>query len=290
MNLNLFLRPDEAQEELTMKLEAQRAQLQQVLVSLGYEKIMAQGCGIVQAIQRSSALSGQKSPADRAIEADRIFASAVFGALNKHSFAVANLMATLSRCNIYTPQSGSGSNSPTMLVPPGFDLTKYCSKSEMKYSVSGLSLNEHGTISLPLSNVFTEPNTGLRVLVHFPNVSNDDGAAHPQVVTNELARNVGIATYYTLRDRDQASEIEIVNFKERSWSQLRTTGDHTVGDIVTDLDGIDGDEEYILLRPNMVVHMMSAIFCSDPGTQTGDLVYAYPSTFENVCTPALSAL
>ena len=36
MNLNLFLRPELAQEELTMKLEAQRDQLQQVLVSLGY--------------------------------------------------------------------------------------------------------------------------------------------------------------------------------------------------------------------------------------------------------------
>ena len=35
MNLNLFLRPELAQEELTMKLEAQRDQLQQVLVSLG---------------------------------------------------------------------------------------------------------------------------------------------------------------------------------------------------------------------------------------------------------------
>ena len=82
-DLNLFLRPNDAREELELKLDAQRDQLQQVLVALGYERIFQEGTAIVAALQRSSALSGSKSPVDRAVEADRIYSTAIFGAMSK---------------------------------------------------------------------------------------------------------------------------------------------------------------------------------------------------------------
>ena len=83
LDLNLFLRPEDAREELELRLDAQRDQLQQVLVSLGYERIFQEGTAIVAALQRSSALSGSKSPMDRAVEADRIYSTAIFGAMSK---------------------------------------------------------------------------------------------------------------------------------------------------------------------------------------------------------------
>ncbi len=89
-----------------------------------------------------------------------------------------------------------------MITPPGtFDLSKYTRQSEMNFSIAGLKATEHGTISMPLSNVFVEPNTGVKVMVHVPAVSNAAGAANPQVQTNELQRSVGIATYYPITSK-----------------------------------------------------------------------------------------
>ena len=64
-----------------------------------------------------------------------------------------------------------------MIVPPGtFDLSQYTRESTMNFSISGLKSTEHGSISMPLSNVFVEPNTGVKVMVHVPPVSNANGA------------------------------------------------------------------------------------------------------------------
>ena len=111
-----------------MKLDAQRDQLQQVLVSLGYERIFNEGTAIVAALQRSSALSGSKSAVERAVEAERIYSTAIFGAMSKNDckfkpgapcrrranylcffFAVPlpNIFAILAKSQIYTPNTRS---------------------------------------------------------------------------------------------------------------------------------------------------------------------------------------
>jgi hypothetical protein len=58
MNLNLFLRPGDAEEELEMKLDAQKRELERKLVDLGYMCLMQEGTPIIDAIIRSNPTMG----------------------------------------------------------------------------------------------------------------------------------------------------------------------------------------------------------------------------------------
>lgn len=53
-NLNLFLRPSDAKEELDMKIAAQRMELERVLVEGAYTMLLSEGTNLVDAIIRSN--------------------------------------------------------------------------------------------------------------------------------------------------------------------------------------------------------------------------------------------
>ena len=52
MNLNLFLRPTDCQQELNMKLDAQKRALESALIDIGYETLMREGTRLPDAIIR----------------------------------------------------------------------------------------------------------------------------------------------------------------------------------------------------------------------------------------------
>ena len=52
MNLNLFLRPEDAKEELDMKIAAQRRELERTLVEHGYNVLMEEGACAARATWR----------------------------------------------------------------------------------------------------------------------------------------------------------------------------------------------------------------------------------------------
>ena len=84
MNLNLFLRPGDAQRELKMKLDAQKRALENALVEIGYETLMKEGIRLPDAIVRSnptySSFPGDQGAIDAA---ERIMVHQVFGAMAK---------------------------------------------------------------------------------------------------------------------------------------------------------------------------------------------------------------
>lgn len=84
MNLNLFLRPGDAQRELKMKLDAQKRALESALIEIGYETIMKEGIRLPDAIVRSnpsySAGGGNKGGIEAA---ERIMTQQLFGAMAK---------------------------------------------------------------------------------------------------------------------------------------------------------------------------------------------------------------
>lgn len=199
MNLNLFLRPNDAREELEMKLGAQRQELENVLVRLGYEAIMAEGTNIVEALARANPAMANMDHWERQQAIEKTYVNSVFGCINKHNYPVENLLAAAAKANLYTPTGARRQKLATMIVPPGMmDLTKYTRQCNMQFSISGLKTTEQGTISLPLSNGVEDKISGLRILVHMPPPSNANGAAHPQVESSGLMRVAAWATVYPL--------------------------------------------------------------------------------------------
>jgi hypothetical protein len=94
MNLNLFLQPAMAAEELDMKLTAQKAMLERTLVSLGYEMLMSQGTQLVPALQRANPATIHLSDTQRQRLAEKVYVHSVFGAFAKHNYPLPNLMVS----------------------------------------------------------------------------------------------------------------------------------------------------------------------------------------------------
>jgi hypothetical protein len=84
MNLNLFLIPEKAAEELSDYLNGQRLGLERALVSIGYDAVFQEGTRMIDAIMRSNVISAVKNPRDRVVAADRIVVERFFGLMSKH--------------------------------------------------------------------------------------------------------------------------------------------------------------------------------------------------------------
>ena len=113
-NMNLLLKPELAKAELSMKLEAQEAALEQALVRLGYEAIMTQGTSLSSALVNSS--HHMASDIDRAEYASKIHARSVFGAMSKAPFPVHNILAAAKRASAYDI---SRAKKTVMILPHG---------------------------------------------------------------------------------------------------------------------------------------------------------------------------
>ena len=331
MNLNLFLRPNDAREELDMKLDAQRQQLENVMIQIGYETILREGINLMEALARANPAMAHMKPIDRQFAMEKTYVSSIFGCINKHPYPVENLLAAAAKANLYTPTGARRDSMSVMIVPPGMmDITKYTRESDMKFSVSGLSKDRHGKINMPLSNVLEDKTSNLRILVHVPPPSFRNGAAFPQVETNGLMNVASWATFYPI-STDPDVQTRITDFKNRCWSVVdiqqimgkykdatafnpsyaacvkaltytpsttvapvppSTTPTTTPKVLATKKVGIDASTkevvaatgtddkeiEAILVRPRFSAMMQSAILCTKPSSQSGELLMAYPQT------------
>ena len=305
MNLNLFLRPNDAREELDMKLDAQRQELENVMIQIGYETILREGINLMEALARANPAMAHMKPIDRQFAMEKTYVSSIFGCINKHPYPVENLLAAAAKANLYTPTGARRDSMSVMIVPPGMmDITKYTRESDMKFSVSGLSKDRHGKINMPLSNVLEDKTSNLRILVHVPPPSFRNGAAFPQVETNGLMNVASWATFYPIKF---GVKTRITDFKNRCWSEVDMTSmdQYTTakfnssyekcvtnykasnkvqindkGEVVdaTTADPSDREIEAILVRPRFSAMMQSAILCTKPSSQSGELLMAYPQT------------
>jgi len=287
-----------------MKIGAQREQLEHTLVDIGYEVVKKEGTSLMAALNRSNPATSALSNSERRLLAERIYIQSVFGAMAKHPYPIQNLLAACSKANLYTPTGASRSGYSVMIVPPGMELSRFTRPEEMVFSISGLNKNEHGKVTMPLNNVMTDNTSNLRILVHIPTAGYKQyGAAHPEVESSGLSDMVGWGTYYLLND----GETRITDFKKRNWATIDTKSiriqeimaiyggfndtykscfkyDTTnvlqvtgVNDKV-DIKGVSTAIEFIAVRPKMIAMMSSAILCTKPGAETGELLIAYPST------------
>lgn len=182
MNLNQFLVPGAAEEELNMKVDAQKLELERTLCNLGYDMLMQQGTNLVDAIMRSS----PAHLADSATAVDvarRIARTEVFGAMNKFEYPIINLLAACRYASAYSVGTQRGS---VMLLPHGIpDILRYSTPQEMHYKLTGVkSGDKHKPLTMQLDDGYVDNATSVKILVKHPNPRYENGAAHPEVYTD----------------------------------------------------------------------------------------------------------
>lgn len=130
----------------------------------------------------------------------------------------------------------------------------------MKYAISGFKQSDNSTVELDMPGVFLEPQLGVKILVSKRMPTYNNGTAFPDVQdAGYLNEEASWATYYNVPTGTGAAgeQFGIVNFE---------TGE------------IEVKDPGVYYRPCMKAMMGSAILCANPGADTGEMLFAYPST------------
>ena len=191
MNLNLFLKPADAQYELDLKLDAQKKALEDELTRLGYEAVMRDGVRLQDAIVRSQG-NALKAGSLAALKehAERIYAQSVFGAFQRHEFPLQNLVAAAKNASVYRNVVGNGS---VMILPHASpDLIHWTKPCHLDYSITGVNQASQSDVTMTLDSVYQEPMVGLKVMVHHPPASNKFGSTQKVRGESPLSRVVTI--------------------------------------------------------------------------------------------------
>jgi len=252
-NLNLLLRPGDAAKEMNLKVAAQERALENALTSIGYEMLLSEGTSLVNALIRSNSTfgnAGTDSGRQMIKSAEMIYAKTVFGAFQKFSYPVHNLIAAAKRASAYDISRATKS---VLIVPHGIpEILKYTKPENMVYSVNGTGPEK---IDMELTGGYTDPATNCTIFTHIPPSNNMYGAANPTAEASLLSGEVTIATYYTAADG-------AANRQYFDWDTKRLE-DCSSANAVT--------VQYITLR-------MSSAIMSVPNAGVGELLVGYPST------------
>ena len=221
MNLNQFLVPGAAEEELNMKVDAQKLELERTLCNLGYDMLMQQGTNLVDAIMRSS--PAHLSDSATAVNvARRIARTEVFGAMNKFEYPIINLLAACRYASAYSVGTQRGS---VMLLPHGIpDILRYSTPQEMHYKLTGVkSGDKHKPLTMQLDDGYVDNATAVKILVKHPNPRYENGAAHPEVYSDledgaggaGLVRKTYVASNHpvTLAGATTAANVRVVDLE-----------------------------------------------------------------------------
>lgn len=129
----------------------------------------------------------------------------------------------------------------------------------MKYAISGFKQSDSSTVKLDMPGVFLEPQLGVKILVSKRMPTYNNGTAFPDVHdAGYLNEEASWATYYYVpKAEDDNEEYGIVDF-ETGTIKIMEAGNY--------------------YRPCMKAMMGSAILCANPGPDTGEMLFAYPST------------
>jgi hypothetical protein len=266
MNLNLFLRPKDAKEEFDMKLAAQTRELEYTLVELGYNMLMEQGTQLVPALVR---MMPQQTLSDGSIDnhaamaaANQVYTNRVFGCMQKNRYPFQNMMAAAKMAGLYMPAANGGYD--TCILPSGLlEMERVTKRENMEYYLTGTGENDRQQVNVKLENVYADKRVpGMRIMIHQPKPNFDHGAAYPTMDGSCLSRTISMGMIYQYENGTAApQQIRIPDYANNTW-KIITVGN---GNRVT------------YIQPNLKVRAASAILAVS-GSNTGELLYAYPST------------
>lgn len=157
------------------------------------------------------------------------------------------------------------------------DIAHYTRPDSMKYSISGFKQSDNSSLSLDMPGVFLEPQLGVKILVSKRMPSYANGTAFPEVHgEGYLNEEAFWASYHYIPGNTNEYEYGIVDYD--TGNIFRTTAPM----IPNPYAGQAGQPPNIN-GPVVVVRVIkammgSAILCADPGANTGEMLFAYPST------------
>lgn len=250
-NLNLLARPADFQKEMQIKLNAQKESLQMELVRMAYDMLMTEGTSLVNALVASSPVFNA-NPGLAQVNAERIYVSSVFGAMQRFPYPVHNLLAAAKYATNFTI---SQADKTVLIVPFGLpELHKYTKQENMVSYIHGVQHGDPLTADVTGGAVDTTTNT--TVYVHRPPMSYVHGAAAPQSDGPLLATEVQFATFY-----------------------IKNANDLVYNHLTRSLEKMVGKNDEIVIRVYTAV-MHSAILGIPNGAdqQTGEMLIGYPST------------
>ena len=272
MNLNLMLSPADAQEELDMKLDAQKAELERQLTNIGYATLLSQGTPIMNAILRSNPTSNGGSGAAEELKfhqhAHRIYSQQIFGAMNKSAYPIASLLAG---CRYASAYSSTGMKGSCMIIPHGIpDILRYTRREAMTYSISGVkpgAVGGAGGITMDLEDSYTDDSSGVRILIHHAQPTYENGHAYPSVGMGGLTQETVVYSFHNLT----TSGTNVANLVD---------GGFEAGDQIIYTSGSKDAETAAPLKNKPYIRKVTVVASSAilgvPGS--GELLIGYPFT------------
>lgn len=209
MNTNLFLSPGDASAEMNMKLDAQKKQLENKLVELGYNEIFDKALRLPDVAVRANPTFANQGGVDVDSPEARAYARTVyfrscFGAFAKHEFPLANLLASCKTSGAYTAADGDAT---VLVIPHGSsEMLRYTKSSSMNYSITGLRTEDQKPVTMAIENVAEDPSSGVKIMVHVPPTSYARSAALPSTDKGMLSEDVSIFMVYDSSKLTDASD------------------------------------------------------------------------------------
>ena len=239
---------------MDLKIGFQKKQLEHKLTDLGYECVMREGLNMIRCLADASPIvQAFSNPADKVKWMDRVYATTVFGALDRFDNPIANLLAAAKRAA--TMQSDPFT---TMIVPSGLmELQRYAKAENVYYYLSGQAKNAMEPVKFGLDGGLHDPATNLNIFVHYPKVDYTAGTAYGKSTKGGLLEEVKIRVHYP-----KSTENGVTTYFMNA---------HT-GEIEV-VDGPKKVVEYTCL--------MSSAILAAAGSKTGELLMAYPQTSVN---------
>lgn len=232
MNLNLFLRPGDAEHEMAMKLNAQKRSLENELIKMGYQSIMENAICLQDAIVRSKPNNGDMDTMRR--HAEYVFATSVFGALSRFEFPLQNLVAAAKNASAYRNVVGPGS---LMILPHAIpDMLAYTKPYHMEYSITGVSTKDKKPVSMPLESVYHEPMLNMKIMVHHPPAENAWGDVQKRRGDSELTKERHVYGYVPCQTGDSMHDNRpLAHFEQ--WHKMVPTPDlHAIRTLLGQID------------------------------------------------------
>ena len=286
MNLNLFLKPREAEAELKMKLEASQLALEKRLVRIGYEAVLSEGADLAVAIARSR---NQASLTDLSI----IYNRQLFGIMGKSAYPITTLMAAAKLANAYACATA---DKTVMILPFGTpEIIKYTKPHQMEYNLSGVPISAQTKANLKVPGGYKDEFSNCTIYQHIPPTDISQGVPNLSVEQSLLTRYV---TVFSIVSPGTAGT-HILNYKTGGMWQLPLFNGKKLRGSVADANlpdffktrnmyPADGDaaacdaiaqhlpESTTCFIRRTRLKMRSGILAA-PGSDTGELLYAYSS-------------
>ena len=243
----------------TRHIPVQKAALERKLDELGYEAVMREGTDLIRALAEASPMSFDGTSDQKKAEyMEHVYARSIFGCMEKHSQPIANLLAAAKKAG--TMAAGAFD---TMIVPSGLpELLQWGRAENVYYYLNGRSIDAKERIQFGLDGGRVDPSSGLKVFTTYPQVDYTQGTAYQSAKQSPIMKKVKIGMLYFLpADKNEGY---IVNPQ---------TG------VMEKIGGADNgadDKGKVYVRE--VECLMSSAILAKSGSNTGELLMAYPNT------------